>query len=236
MTRAVLLDALGTLVELRPIWASLRERVPAEISDQRLIAAVRAEMAYYREHAHEGRDPDSLANLRERCSELLSRELGFEITAEQLVEAVSLEPYPEAEAALRGLAARGVSRIVVSNWDISLTEVLSRCGLAPLLDGVVTSAGAGSRKPEPRIFRVALELAGCEPAEALHVGDTPEEDLAGARAAGVRALLIDRHEPGRSSATRRVAPGRGTLAPAEHPRIRGAISSLTEIEEHLRDA
>ena len=65
MTRAVFLDALGTLVELEPPWISLRNRVPDEVSDDRLEAALRAEMAYYREHAQEGRDESSLADLRQ---------------------------------------------------------------------------------------------------------------------------------------------------------------------------
>ncbi len=73
MTEAVFLDALGTLVELEPPWVFLRELVPDEVDDERLVAAVRAEMAYYKEHAHEGRDADSLADLRERCAELLTR-------------------------------------------------------------------------------------------------------------------------------------------------------------------
>ena len=75
---------------------------------------------------------------------------------------------------------------------LPLPRVLERCGLNGLLDGTVTSAETGSRKPDPGIFGAALELAGCDPAEALHVGDTAEEDVAGAKAAGIRPLLIDR--------------------------------------------
>ena len=70
--------------------------------------------------------------------------------------------------------------------------MLARVGLADDLDGVVTSAAVGARKPDPRMFEAALEVAGCAADEALHVGDTPTEDVAGARAAGIRALLIDR--------------------------------------------
>jgi putative hydrolase of the HAD superfamily len=215
MTRAVFLDALGTLVELEPPWVLLRERVPPEISDERLVAAVRAEMAYYKEHAHEGRDPASLAELRDRCAELLSRELGMKVTTEELVEAVRMTPYPDAEPALRALRDRGLKLVVVSNWDCSLGGVLDRCGLASLLDGAISSAEAGARKPDPAIFEPALELAGCGPDEALHVGDTPEEDRTGAAAAGIRALLINRDG------------GRGTGG------VEGDISSLTQIEEHL---
>jgi putative hydrolase of the HAD superfamily len=70
--------------------------------------------------------------------------------------------------------------------------VLSRCGLDGAMDGIVTSAQVGARKPDPAIFLPALRLADCSPDEVLYVGDTPEEDLEGGRAAGIRTLLIDR--------------------------------------------
>lgn len=209
MLRAVFLDALGTLVELEPPWISLRDRVPAEVSDERLVAALRAEMAYYREHAQEGRDEASLAELRERCAGIVSEKLGMEISVDELVEAIRFTAYPDAIPALASLRARGLTLVAVSNWDCSLPRVLGRCGLDGMLDGTVTSAETGSRKPDPGIFRSALELAGCEPDEALHVGDTAEEDVVGARAAGIRPLLIDRNGGA------------------------GDISSLEEIGEHL---
>jgi putative hydrolase of the HAD superfamily len=192
MTRAVFLDALGTLVELEPPWVSLRDRVPAEITDEQLMAALRAEMAYYRDHAHEGRDEASLAELRERCAAIVSEKLGLEISVEDLLEAIRFFAYPDVPPALSGLRERGLKLVAVSNWDCSLQRVLERCGLNGMLDGTVTSAETGSRKPDPGIFGAALELARCEPAEALHVGDTAEEDVVGAKAAGIRPLLIDR--------------------------------------------
>jgi putative hydrolase of the HAD superfamily len=88
--------------------------------------------------------------------------------------------------------AAGARLVVVSNWDVSLHDVLADTGLAPLLDGVVTSAELGIGKPAPAIFRRGLELAGVEAADALHVGDEPEVDVAGARAAGIAALLLVR--------------------------------------------
>ena len=212
MTRAVFLDALGTLVELEPPWVLLRERVPPDVSDERLVAAVRKEMAYYKAHAHEGRDAESLADLRDRCAGVLSRELGIDVPTQELVDAVRMTAYPDAEPALRALRERGLKTIVVSNWDCSLGDVLERTGLSPLLDGAISSAEAGHRKPDPGIFAPALQLAGCEPGEALHVGDTPGEDGEGARAAGIRVLLIDRDRPAVGD---------------------GEISSLTEIEQHL---
>lgn len=209
MTRAVFLDVLGTLVALEPPWLSLRPRIPAEVSDDRLERALRAEMAYYRDHAHEARDKASLAELRERCAGIVSDELGIEVTVDELVDAIRFDAYADAAPALRELRERGLSLVAVSNWDCSLSAVLERCGLGGLLDGAVSSAAAGARKPDPAIFEPALELAECSPDEALHVGDTPEEDVEGARAAGIRALLITRDGNG------------------------GDISSLDEIREHL---
>lgn len=200
-------------MELEPPWKTLRGVVPEEVSDEALVAAVREEMAYYKEHAHEGRDEESLADLRRRCAELISDRLGVELRADELVESIAFSPYPDAEPALRALSDAGVKAVVVSNWDCSLGRVLERCGIAGMVAGVITSAESGHRKPDPGIFDSALELAGCEAAEALHVGDTPEEDGAGARAAGIPVLLIDRE--GETGAEERIA-------------------SLGEIVQHLR--
>jgi 2-haloalkanoic acid dehalogenase type II len=208
VTRAVFLDALGTMVDMDPPWVHLAGTLEREVPEADLVRAVRAEMGYYREHSHEGRDEASLADLRGRCAEILSRELGFEVTVDQLIASVRFRAYPDAAPTLAELRDRGLHLVVVSNWDCSLPEVLEMCGLRDAVDDVVSSAEAGARKPDPRIFAVALELAGCSPAEALLVGDTPEEDAAGAGAAGIRALLIDRDGG-------------------------GDIASLTEIQEHL---
>jgi putative hydrolase of the HAD superfamily len=194
-TRAVLLDALGTLVELEPPWRHLAEALGTE-PDDRLVAAVRAEMRYYREHSHEGQDPDSLAELRARCAEVLSGELGRAVPVETMMAAIRFRAFEDAAPALAELRALGLRLVCVSNWDVSLPEVLHRCGLDGALDGVVTSAHAGARKPDPAIFEPALELARCSAVEALYVGDTPAEDVEGAWAAGIPALLIDREGGG----------------------------------------
>jgi putative hydrolase of the HAD superfamily len=81
---------------------------------------------------------------------------------------------------------------VVSNWDVSLAERLDETGLLPLVDAVVSSAEVGVLKPHPAPFERALELAGVSAADAWHVGDSVEEDVEGARAAGIRAVLLAR--------------------------------------------
>jgi putative hydrolase of the HAD superfamily len=205
ITKAVFLDALGTLVELEPPWVGLREAIGDDIPEAKLVPAVRAEMAYYKGHSHEGHDPESLADLRARCAELLSHELGTEVSVETLVDSIRFTPYPDAVPALTQLRSRGLKLVCVSNWDCSLGTVLERCGLASHLDGAVSSAEAGALKPDPAIFKAALALAGCSADEAVHVGDTREEDVEGAEAAGIRALLLDRKGGGDVASLEEVA-------------------------------
>jgi len=88
----------------------------------------------------------------------------------------------------------------VSNWDASLHERLEETGLAPLVDGAIASAELGHAKPDGAIFARALELAGAPAAAALHAGDSPDADVEGALAAGVRAVLVARDGAARAPA------------------------------------
>src|SRR5213592_3157160 len=94
-TRAVLLDALGTLVELEPPWTHLASNLGLD-PDEHLVAAFRAEMAYYRDHSDEGRDEESMADLRRRCAEVLSAELGRGVTVEEMMAAIRFRAFADA--------------------------------------------------------------------------------------------------------------------------------------------
>ena len=203
MTRAVLLDALGTLVELQPPAPRLRRLLAAEgfeLSEERAAEGFRAEIGYYLEHHLEGRDRASLDNLRDRCAEELRAALALpgldHATARRaMLAALEFTAFPDVAPCLRELRARGLRLVAVSNWDCSLPGWLASAGLLELLDGVISSAAAGAAKPAAAVFRCGLELAGAEPAEALHVGDSLDNDVAGARALGIRAVLIKREGP-----------------------------------------
>jgi putative hydrolase of the HAD superfamily len=198
--RAVLLDALGTLLELEPPAALLvaeLERRGAVVSEAEAGAALRAEIAYYRANHDVAGDRAGLARLRAACTEVLrealpARARGVPDLQAALLAALRFRPYPEVPAALRALRADGARLVVVSNWDVSLHDALAATGLDSLVDGAVSSAEAGAAKPDPRIFRRALALAGVRPEDAVHVGDSVEHDVAGARAAGVEPVLVVR--------------------------------------------
>ncbi|MGH2876966.1 MAG: HAD-IA family hydrolase, partial [Solirubrobacteraceae bacterium] len=117
-----------------------------------------------------------------------------EVTA-ALLAALRFDAYADARPALLAARESGRRIVAVSNWDVSLSEVLELAGLAPLLDAVVTSAAVGAAKPAPAIFRHALALAGTVPERALHVGDSLAEDVEGARASGIEAVLLVRDRP-----------------------------------------
>jgi putative hydrolase of the HAD superfamily len=174
---------------------AIRERHGIEVSEAVAADAMKAEIAYYRAHLHEGRDAASLHDLRVHCAAAMAPVLGFDPGVDTLLAALRFRAYPDAAPALAELRALGLRIVVVSNWDASLHERLGETGLAPLVDGAVASAELGHAKPDPEIFARALELAGARPEAALHAGDTLEADVAGALNAGLRAVLVARNGP-----------------------------------------
>src|SRR5256885_1611272 len=205
-TSAVLLDSLGTLVSME--WPAphlreeLRRRTGLDVGEEAAERAVAAEISYYLEHQLEGSDPEALEELRDRCAVAVQEALGMEeldhaTAREAMLAALRFDAYPDAPGTLRALRERGLRLVVASNWDCSLPGVLEQAGLAPLLDGVVTSATVGATKPDPQLFAVALEAAACDAPEAVHVGDSLENDVAGARAPGIKPALLDRSGPAR---------------------------------------
>ena len=162
--RAVLIDALGTLVALAPpgpmLVAALRERHGIELDPAQAERAFAHEMGYYREHHQEARDERSLLELRARCALVLAAELpervialGEEELVELLLASLHFSAQEDAERTLQALRESAVKVIVVSNWDCSLPAVLGRIGLAGSLDGIVTSGELGVRKPDPLHLR-----------------------------------------------------------------------------------
>jgi HAD superfamily hydrolase (TIGR01509 family) len=202
---ALLIDGLGTLVSLAPpapaLSHQLAVRFGIEVSEEEAGRALGAEITFYRAHMGLGRDRDSLSALRRRCAEVMREALppsgrlaalSVEALTDALLSALRFDAYPDARPALIRARQAGARIIVVSNWDVSLADVLERVGLAPLVDGVVTSAAVGAAKPAPAIFAHALGLAGVTAEHALHVGDSLDEDVRGALACGIRAVLVRR--------------------------------------------
>ncbi len=81
---------------------------------------------------------------------------------------------------------------VISNANHGLPGWLEDLGLAPFFEAMTYSFAVGVEKPHPRIFREALRAMAVEPHRAVHVGDTYEADVVGARNVGIAPFLVDR--------------------------------------------
>ncbi|MBA7475836.1 Phosphoglycolate phosphatase [subsurface metagenome] len=83
---------------------------------------------------------------------------------------------------------------LLTNLDSDMAPICRGVGLEPYLDFVVTSKEAGADKPKPPIFLAALDKAGVNASEAVHVGDQYKLDVIGARAVGINPILVDRYD------------------------------------------
>jgi FMN phosphatase YigB (HAD superfamily) len=102
--------------------------------------------------------------------------------------------FPDVNRTLRRLRAAGVLCALISNADDDVTDFCTRLQFAHDLDLIVTSALVGYEKPDVRTFQAALDPLDIDGPDALHIGDQPRSDVAGALAAGMRAALIDRYQ------------------------------------------
>jgi putative hydrolase of the HAD superfamily len=82
---------------------------------------------------------------------------------------------------------------IISNWDERLRPLLQEIGLAQWFDSLTISCEVGTEKHDARIFQAALRAAGVSAWEAMHVGDSYGEDVCGAEAVGMRAVLLKRN-------------------------------------------
>ena len=101
------------------------------------------------------------------------------------------QPNPQARPVLERLRGWDLEVGMISNSDGSIERMLTKEGLAPYFRFVLDSCVVGVEKPDPRIFRMALERAEVSPEEAVYIGDLYSIDVVGSRAAGLDAILLD---------------------------------------------
>jgi putative hydrolase of the HAD superfamily len=103
-------------------------------------------------------------------------------------------PIPGAVETVKTLKEQGFRLAVVSNAEGQVERDLTLAGFDGLFETVVDSHKVGVEKPDPEIFRIALERLDTQPEGAVYLGDVPAVDVVGARAAGIAAVLLDRHD------------------------------------------
>ncbi|HLP90594.1 MAG TPA: HAD family hydrolase [Nostocaceae cyanobacterium] len=100
--------------------------------------------------------------------------------------------YPDVPLALMNWRRLGVELGILSNFDSRIYSVLQSLGLKDYFNSITISTQARAAKPDPQIFKIALQKHKCDPEEAWHIGDSLEDDYQGAKAAGIRGIWINR--------------------------------------------
>jgi len=97
-------------------------------------------------------------------------------------------------AVLNTLKERGLILGILTNASQDMNAIARKLGLESVVNFIITSQEAGSDKPHPQMFLMALKRAGVAASESVHVGDQYEIDVVGARGAGIKPILIDRYD------------------------------------------
>ncbi|MEM9209257.1 MAG: HAD family hydrolase [Pseudomonadota bacterium] len=225
--RAISLDLDDTLWEVGPVirraetelwrWLALHyPRVTARFSPETAFELRRQIAEAHVDMAHDFRF------LRKRVLAQMADEAGY---GEHMVDAAyevfdvarnCVELFPDVEPALGSLFER-YTVIAVTNGNASL----QRIGIDHLFHDAVSAADAGVAKPHPGIFAAAVDKAGVEPGEVLHVGDHPELDVVGAARAGLRTAWINRTDAD---------------WPAQLPAPDAVVTTMTELGQLLDTA
>ncbi len=210
--RAILFDAAGTLLHVHPsvghVYAGEAARYGVHVAPEAINAAFKREWGARRSLPH-GATPfhtsetierawwhDLVAAVFDEVGEIAAFGSDFEgffsTLYERFADPGDWRIYDDVLPALDALREMGTRCAVVSNWDSRLPRLIDRLGLTSRFEFVLTSAEAGCSKPAPGIFVSALERLHVSASEALHVGNSPDDDVLGAEQAGLHAVLIDR--------------------------------------------
>jgi putative hydrolase of the HAD superfamily len=111
---------------------------------------------------------------------------------ETFVRLENYRVYEDTVPALELLHRSGLTLAVISNWEDWLEQLMASLNIQHYFKFAVVSGVCGLEKPDAAIFQQALEQAGVTPDQAVHVGDSLRDDVQGAEAVGMRAILIDR--------------------------------------------
>ena len=210
MIKAVFFDFYNTLVDYYPPREETHSRLLGElgieISPQALLRPIMvADDFLSREHSRQSlgkRSKEEIAALYGRYHGVILREAGLEVSPELIANILrkwmalklKMALYDDVAPALDNLKERGLTLGLISNVDSAISAIYDEVGLGKWLRLKITSQDVGFSKPRPEIFRAALKEAKVEPNEAIYVGDQYQIDVVGANGAGMRGILIDRHD------------------------------------------
>ena len=226
--QGVFFDAGDTLITadppLREVALTLATQLFPELAPPLVFSALAAARAffsqYYLNYSSQEEDrllADMAQAMRTALRETADVDVDFLPFVKQVRDSIRYRTFPDVLPTLRSLRKWGKTLAVVSNWDPALPTLLAQLGLAGFFAFILPSAEIGVEKPDGRIFSLALQRLGLEPQEVVHIGDSYEADVVGARAVGITPILLDRQDKTRyqgviciRSLTELIAGGEGS--------------------------
>jgi HAD superfamily hydrolase (TIGR01549 family) len=231
--KAIFLDWFNTLAHYEPphyeIHRQACQHFGIKVSPEKIMRGILlADRYFFDENTRspvEKRSPEEKAEVYIRYQEIAYTEAGIKVSRDmllkimekvnQLFKGMTFTLFDDVLPTLKTLKERNFLLGMITNLSTDMNPICRELGLEPYLNFVVTSGEVGADKPEPAIFLAALQRAGVNADQAIHVGDQYKLDVVGARGVGINPILIDRYD----------------LSPevSDCPRIR----SLTELTQYL---
>jgi putative hydrolase of the HAD superfamily len=202
----VFLDLGDTLIRAHPSWAGVYRMgladVGIDVDEERLERALEEGAkagGWALEGPFEATEQASFELIKKFDAQVLES-LGHHDLPDETFRAIEAAfmarsawyVFPDVLPAVAALDAGGLRLAIISNWLWGAPELIHSLELASHFEALVISARVGFNKPHPAIFEHALSQMKVSPAEAVHVGDSYQADVVGARRVGIRPVLIDR--------------------------------------------
>ncbi len=233
MIKAIFFDWFYTLARFEPprhqLYSQAFREFGVELSPEKVMRGILvADQYFFEENAKSPvaeRSPEEQARVYVHYPNTILTEAGAKAPRELPLKVlkrvrgqfkrVAFALFDDVLSTLKTLKQQNFILGLLTNLDSDMVSICRELGLESYLDFVVTSKEVGADKPKPPIFLAALDKAGVNASEAVHVGDQYKLDVIGARAVGINPILVDRYD---------IYP-----EVSDCPRIH----SLTELAQHL---
>jgi HAD superfamily hydrolase (TIGR01509 family) len=236
----LLFDLGSTLIYARNPWPPILARAEAALQNALIAAGIRMSAEMYQGKASFLNFYNQYRDSRQDLTEVLSSTLLKELLIKNGCNSVSNETilialramytvtqsnwYPDEDAlsTLQTLKSQAYSLGLISNAadDENTQQLIDNGGFRPYFDFIVSSAAFGIRKPDPRIFQLALAHFGVNAEQTAMIGDTLDADILGANQLGMYSIWITRYTTSNIEEFRRIEPS-------------ATLRSLSEIPAHL---
>jgi len=212
MIKAIFFDWFNTLAHFEPprhqLYSQAFREFGIELPPEKVMRGILiADQYFFEENAKSPvaeRSPKEQARVYIHYPKTILTEAGVKAPSElplkilkrvrEQFKGVAFALFDDVLATLKTLKRQNFILGLLTNLDRDMAPTCRELGLEPYLDFVVTSKEAGADKPNPPIFLAALDKAGVNASEAIHVGDQYKLDVIGARAVGINPILIDRYD------------------------------------------